>query len=239
MTIHFNNKSSHTAVLTVDDDEQMFLRPFETATVVRKDSDVIKTVVKCNGESAVSKEKFNSKSIVKTTVYHLEIETEYFFSGISEGEIFTISHERIRFSRNAAYNRLFLFATNASYHSEAHKVISEKKIKKAFNKPRLMDIFIFDLLFASPGLSVVLLVVGISLTFIWGKRLAFVYFPIAYLFLVSFNWLIGRLVEVVFKRAFKVDDEKKEFYSYFGNEFIKNYYSNTERTPFVGEIEID
>ena len=166
------------------------------------------------------------------------IETEYHFSGVFDGAVFTIIREKIRFSLNATYDRLFLQAANVSYHSETHKVVSEEEIKKVFNKSRLFD-FIFDTFMASPGLIIILLLAGISLTFIWGWRIAVIYFPLAFLFIGALNWLTDKIGEMIGKKAFKMEDEKTDFYNYFENDFINNYYSDINRTPFMGNVETD
>lgn len=227
MTVYFTNRCRHIIILNIDNGKPVFLQPFETKPIARNDSDVIKVLAKRDCESTK-----------KSSMYHLVIETEYLFSGVSDGAAFTITREKIRFSLKASYDRLFLWATNANYLSETHKILAEDKIKKAFDKSRLVD-FIFDTVILSPKLIIVFLLAGISLTFIWGWRIAVVYFPLAFLFIGALNWIIDKFWRVIGKKAFKMEDEKTEFYKYFGNDFIKSYYSDMNRTPFMGKVEID
>lgn len=227
MTVYFTNHCRHIVILIIDDGEPVFLQPFETKPIARNDSDVIKILAKRDCES-----------IKKSSMYHLVIETEYLFSVVSEGAAFTINREKIRFSLMAYYDRLFLWTTNVKYVSETYKILAEDKIKKTFDKSQLFE-FIFDAVMASPGLIIVLLLVGISLTFIWGWRIAVVYFPLAFLFIGALNWLTDKLWNLIGEKAFKMEDEKMEFYRYFENDFIKNYYSDIERTPFMGKVEIN
>lgn len=227
MTVYFTNHCKRMIILNIDDGESIFLQPFETKSICRKDSDVIKILAKCDCESAK-----------KSSIYHLVIETEYLFSGVSDGATVAITREKIRFSLRASYSRLFLRATNTNCLSETHRVVAEDKIKKMFNKSLRND-FIFDSLMASLKLILVLLLVGISLTSIWGWRIAVIYFPLAALFVCTLNWLNNKLCRRIEKKAFKIEDEKTEFYNFFENDFIKNYYSDMNRTPFMGKIEDD
>jgi hypothetical protein len=38
---------------------------------------------------------------------------------------------------------------------------------------------------------------------------------------------------VIFKKAFKLDDDKTEFYRFFEKEYIEKYYSNPGSKSFV------
>ena len=227
MVVYFTNRCRHIIILNVDDGELVLLQPFETKSITRNDSDVIKVLLKRDCESTK-----------KSSIYHLVIETQYLFSNTFNGATFTITREKIRFSLNASYDRLFLCATNANYLSETHKILAEDKIKKAFAKSRRFE-FVFDAVMASPVLVIVLLLAGISLTFIWGWRIAIVYFPLAFLFIGALNWMIEKFWRVIGKKTFKIDDEKTEFYKYFESDFIKNYYADVNRTPFMGKVETD
>lgn len=227
MTVYFANRCRHIIILNIDDYYPVSLQPFETKPIYLKDSDTITVLV-----------KRNCKSTKKSSIYHLVIETKYLFSSVSDGIVFSITREKIRFSPIASYDRLFLWSMNASCLSEFHKVVTEEEIKKKFNRTRLND-FIFDSFMSSPGLIVILLLVGISLTFIWGWHIAVIYFPLALVFIGSLNWLINKFWNTLGKVAFKMEDEKEAFYSYFNDEFIKSYYSNGARTPYMGNVEID
>lgn len=230
MTIYFVNHSRHILVLNIDDGEPIFLQPFETMPIVRKESDTIVVSLKRNCESYAEKRK---------TIYHLILETKYCFSGVYDGEAFTISREKIQFSLNAYYDRLFLFASNATYLSENHRVFGEEKVKKTFSKVGLSDL-LFDTFIFSPGALIVLIIIGIVLTLNWGWKFAIVYFPLALVGAVIITRLISGSVDVIGNKVFNIEDEKKEFYSYFLNDYIKNYYSNSQRTPFYkGKIEIN
>lgn len=227
MTVYFTNRCRHIVILNIDDGKPVFLQPFETKPITRNDSNVIKISAKRDCESTK-----------KSSIYHLVIETEYLFSGVCDRATFTINREKIRFSLSASYDRLFIWTTIANCISETHRIVAEEKIKKVFNKSRLGE-FIFDSIMTSFRLIIILIFVGISLTFIWGWSIAVVYFPLAFLFIGALNWLIDKFWRTIGKKAFKMEDEKTEFYNYFENDFIYNYYSDVSRTPFMGNVETD
>ncbi len=225
MNIYFTNNCSNFIILNIDDGEPVFLQPFEKKLITRNDLDSIKILAKRNCESTK-----------KSAIYHLVIETEYVFSDVSDNTTFIITREKIQFSLNASYDRLFLQSSNAKIISEKHKILAEDKIKKTFKKSRFGE-FVFDTLMFSPALLVALILAGISLTFIWGWIITIIYFPLAFLFVGILNWLIDKLCIAIGKKVLKTEDENIEFYKYFENDFINNYYSNANRTPFMGNIE--
>lgn len=227
MRIYLTNSCKYNIILIIDDNQHILLQPFETKKIIYNGSVNIKFVIKRDCES-----------IKKSSMYHLVVETEYLLSDIPEEATFTITREKIQFSLNAYYDRLFLLTPNAKYISETHKIISEDKIKKAFNKSRFTD-FAFESIILSPGLIAILILIGILLTLIWGWKFAIVYFPLALLFVGILNWLTKKFWDVIGKKAFKMDDDKTEFYKYFSNDFISKYYSNISRVPFMGKVDID
>jgi len=228
MTIHFSNRSGHIVILCVDDREPQILQPFSTISMVRNDSDSVKVSVRRDSESYVSKKAFWS------AMYHLTLETEYIISGISEGEVFNITREKIQFSLNSFYDRLFLFSQNTLYYSETHKVVSEDRMKKAFNRYWRREQFYFEPFGPFHFITFpVFLIVGAFFTFVFGWIAAVVYFPTIYLTLL----MIKKVWDWVFKKGFNMDNEKKEFYSYFNNESILRYYADVNRTPFSGGVE--
>jgi hypothetical protein len=55
--------------------------------------------------------------------------------------------------------------------------------------------------------------------------------------LVTLDWVIEKINQFVFHKAFKMEDEKTEFYHFFEHDFIMKYYSDSEQTPLINEIE--
>lgn len=74
------------------------------------------------------------------------------------------------------------------------------------------------------GLTLVLLFLGIFLSYKINWKISIIYFPIAYIVLVALNWGMDIIGNRVFHKLFKVEDEKTEFYIYFENEFIHSFF---------------
>jgi ABC-type multidrug transport system fused ATPase/permease subunit len=228
MKVCFANHSRHIIAITVDDDSSVLLQPFENIALVRKDSDTIKILAGRNCES-----------MKKSATYHLVIETEYIISNITDGMVFNIEREKIRFCIDAFYDRLFLKSSNALILSEKHKVRTEERMKAAFNKSNLIRMFLTGPLESLTELFVLMLIAGIVLAFFLGWKFFVGYFSISYLILIVFNFLLDKFCETIFKKVFKTKHKKKEFYDYFEEEFIRNYYADANRIPFIGSVEIN
>ena len=55
---------------------------------------------------------------------------------------------------------------------------------------------------------------------------AVAFFPFYYIFWVGLEFFTEKTADVIFKKAFKVDNDKEEFYRFFEKEYIEKYYSN-------------
>ena len=229
MNITFINGCNHEIALKIDDTVSVCLQPRETTSVTRQDAETMKLTV-CR----------TSESVKIKSVYHLVIETEYVFFNVSDNETFYITREKIRFSLNASYDRLFVQPSIAATEkiSENYRIPDEEQMKRIFAK-EMRGNFIFDTIWAFLALIIFLTGIGIRLTSLFGWKVALVYFPLAILFVIALNLLIDKLWRGASKKVFKVDDDKTEFYRYFENEFITDYYSNADRTPYMGHIETD
>lgn len=229
MNITFINSCNHSIALKIDDTVSVCLQPRETTSVTRQDAETMKLTA-CR----------TSESVKIKSVYHLVIETEYVFFNVSANDTFYITREKIQFSPNASYDRLFVQPSIAATEkiSENHRISAEEQMKRIFAKEMRGD-FIFDTFLFSSTLIIFLTGIGIRLTSLFGWKVALVYFPLEILFVVALNLLIDKLWRGVSKKVFKVDDDKTEFYRYFENEFITDYYSNADRTPYMGHIETD
>lgn len=227
MTVSFTNHCRYVILLDIDGGESITVCPFETRSVIRPSEKDMRVLVKRDRES--KKESY---------MYHLILETEYLFTQVPDGAAFTVSREKIQFSLIATYDRLFINCDDAVAVSESHKVLSEEPMKKAFKKSRVTD-FLLESLLSSIGLIIVLLLVGISLTFIGGWKIAAIYFPLAVLLLLLINWIIDKGTNKAVNRLFQTEDETADFYHYFENDFIQSYYSDVNRVPYKGTIEIN
>lgn len=226
MNITFKNQCNHFVVINIDDTEPMLLHPFETKTISRKGCDIVKIRANRNSESRRSEYTFD-----------LVVETEYIFSEVANNAVFTIIREKIRFSENATYDRIFVSSQNAQKETENYRILSEDEIKKAFKKEEHSLLFLDVIL--EPKLTILLIVVGLAILLNFGWKIAVLYIPFAVVFLLSYIRLADKAAEVIsvkaFNKLFKRNDktEKKEFYEYFENDYITAYYASPNRTPWT------
>lgn len=169
----------------------------------------------------------------------LNIETVYNCESINDDSTFVITREKSRIGSNVYFERLLVSLNHEECNLESCDIPDEIMIKRLFNKRKLFRFFFVDPLEYLCGLAVVLVIVGVILSYVFGWKCAVVYFPVSYLLLLTINWCIEKMCNVIFKKGFRMDDDKTEFYSFFENDFITNYYSNPNREPYMGEIEID
>lgn len=233
MTVYFNNHTRHIVIINTDDGESIFLQPYETIPIVRNDSDVIKVLVKRNCDSYIY------KHVMKSPMYHLVIESEIIFSGVSDGEVFNISREKIQFDLQSYYDRLFVLPNNAVNYTETHKIVAAEKIKTAYKKSHLRYIILFVPLEYTPMAVFWVFIGSIVTKVIWGWTVSIIFFLTAYLILIFLNVFLASLTNKILKKLFKFNSPDKDFYNYFENEYIKNYYADTKREPFFGNIEIN
>lgn len=219
MKILFNNHNHFPVIIKVNDSPFITLQPNETKSV-EVFSDCLKVLLKHSYESYMPK---------GWKVYNLVINSEYTISNFTENEVFHINREKIRFDTNVVYDRLFIASQNSTVLSETHKVSSEEKMKKHFAKSKRLDRFIIEPIEQSTGLTVVLIIAGIIISYFIGIKFALIYFPAVYIFLVLLNWCIDKFVNT----TLKLDESTEKFYSYFKSDFIKEYFENSDRKSLI------
>lgn len=228
MNINFLNYCSHTVIIKIQFETLIEIPPYRLVPVDINKSNSLMLYVRCDGTSYAKEGK-----------YFLSIQTNYSFDNVKDGETFKITREKVRVDPEVYYERLFLIAEKSICLSESHFVIDSDKIKKKIKKSRLIKFLIISPLECLTGLFLALLAIGILLLCNWGWKIAVIYFPCAYGFLILINWLIEKILKLVFNKRLKIDDDKEELYCYLNSEQIMKYYSNPNRTPFMGEIEIN
>ncbi len=213
--------------LCVDNEMSFIIKPYEVKDVVFSIKKYINILLSPTE---------NSK--IKTDKFYIVLKTNYTCSNICEDKEFIITREKICFAYNAFYERLFLSDNDGNCLLKLIAVKDEENLKKCFSKTRKLKLLLygpFETFLLEP---VFYIIIGVVLAFIWGWRIAVVYFPCVYLFLVLFNWFTQTIVEHFFKKTCKFDI-KRDFYEYLDTEYIMKYYSNPNRTPFVGKVEIN
>ena len=169
--------------------------------------------------------------------YVLSIETKYCFDNLNENVIFTITREKIRVGADVYFERLFIIPDKDICFIEEFSVPDAEEMKKLFKKKRRKQILLIRPLEYFTGLVLISLV----LFFFALKRIGLIYtilcYMCVYIFMVCLSCIVEWFWNAVFKKVFKAKSEKDKFYNYFDNSFIFNYYSNSNREPFIGEVE--
>ena len=235
MIINLVNNSSITTIVKIEDLPEKVIQPYESISIELGILDNFKLIIAHNYESSSKKN------------YNLVLESKYRISEVIDGEVFYITREKINVSYLINYDRFFLASTKSRCTLENNNVIGEKNIKKEYTKDFWKENLIFELIFNVYPIIIflVLCYYGISISKILGLVFALIYFPISYLLVVSFVWIIRYVVAMIFKplNDGKIENadiylKKKYFYKYFEEDFIKNYYSLPLREPFIpGKIE--
>ena len=91
---------------------------------------------------------------------------------------------------------------------------------------------IFNMIFYYK-LSVIVIGVSILLINLYDFKWAVAFFPAYYIFWVGLGFFTEKTADVIFKKAFKLDDDKTEFYRFFEKEYIEKYYSNPGSKSFA------
>ena len=159
--------------------------------------------------------------------------------GITDGDTFFLSHEKIRAAQEIYYDKIFLKSLKKDdIFPSNHVIYAEDKVKKEYKREKLLDILFWNWFIEWTGGVLVLGILGIILTIKFGWRIGVIYFPASYLSLVLFSYFLDVIVKKFFKKCLHFD-EKEDFYSYFECDFLNYYYSQSSREPFLGEIETD
>ena len=228
MYINFVNLCSQNVIVNIHSGECIKIPQKHTVRLQYKNSDEIKISVRCEKSSYVKKSKYNF--VIKTT---------YIFQNEYDDIILEITREKVRVENYIYYDRLFLATDKYTLLPESYAVCEQEVLKKYFRNSQMLDAFILAPIFTGTKLFFALLLFGIVFTRYFGWKFAMFYFPISYLFVVIIGLVSEKFADLFFKKAFNGVDDKAEFYNFFENNFIKEYYSNPNRTPYHGEIEIN
>ena len=215
MQITFYNDCDYVVNLSVECESIIIMQPRDKAVVNCEKNDIHVCV------------KRNSVSYKKKNKYTLVLETQYQFVNVHNNDLFRITYGKERIEGNVYYDRLFLDSDNAMCTMELHNVLGDEEIKKKYNKSQKRY-----RLFISPfenltGLVILLTILGIILGNKLGGIFLIIYVPVAYIFLLFIDWFMEKIIQLIFGKISKLKDEKTEFYEFFENEYIINFYSNS------------
>ena len=217
MTIFFHNRCSREVKLSLNGMESFCLRPYEEIPVERNTFNDITVSVSHYDESHVTEHKF------KGPLYTLVIQTTYGFCNVADGEIFYITHEKIRVDPIIEYDRMV-------YGEDLLK----EKFKKDWRSSRRFELLIGPAFFT--GIDMLVLGALTALLFGWeiGIKTAVIGFPVLYFLWIAIEYLVDR----VWKKATK-ENEIARFEEHFTSEFIQDYFTNPHRKAYDGKMETD
>lgn len=227
MRVEFINNCSRHISLTVEE-KNIIISPSHSICVEGLSSTKFSFAIKCKEKSRCHKGN-----------YIISIESSYDCYNSKERPTLVITREQTRIDLNVYFERLLVSSDTLESNLTSYTVPDEIAIKRLFNTNKLLRFLLIDPLEYSTGFVVILIVVGVVLSYIYGWKCAVLYFPISYLLLLTINWFSEKFCNVVFKKVFKLDTDKTQFYSFFENDYIARYYADLGREPFMGEIEVD
>lgn len=230
MNIIFYNECKYVVFVGVNLEKPVAIQPYGTMSIECRDSENLDVLVKRDIISYARKRK-----------YTFVIETQYKFANVNNNERFRIVRENIRAEYKIYLERLFLIADKAELISQSYNVLGTEEIERRYRKYCIRDFLLTNAFWNAPFLITGLLLLGIVLTFVFGWKLALIYFPILYAVAVILAWLNSKIDVFIDKKIFKNEDdtERSVLDHYLKSENIAKYYLNPERTPYEGEIEIN
>lgn len=214
MNITFSNDCEYVVHLSMESGDRNKIQPHS------------RVVVNCENNESFICIKRNVLSFKKKNKYTLVLETQYKITNIHDNDTFRITHEKVCVEGNVYYDNLLLNSETAICTMTANTVLGEEEIKKKFHKSQIRYNLFISPLECLTGLTILLIILGIALGCKFGGKLLTIYCPVAYLFLIALNWVIEKINQFIFYKAFKMEDEKTEFYHFFEHEFIMKYYSD-------------
>lgn len=231
MQIYFDNKSKHACLCSVGG-KQFVIPPMTNMPVDCAD---------LNSLSISVKPEINKcciKSFTKTK-YYAAIESQYTFDNICDGDIFTVSYEKIRFSSlTVYYERFFISAGKAVLKAEKNEVSNKEEIESTYLKnkkhEKMRNLLWWEPVTSSLILGSFLIWIGVISTSEYGGMATAAFFLALYLFFVLAGYIGNFIGEKIFKNDAK---EKSLLFNCLTDEFIRDYYSSPNRRPFDSEFE--
>ncbi|MBQ3017306.1 MAG: hypothetical protein IJD79_11040 [Clostridia bacterium] len=180
----------------------------------------------------------HNKTKFKNNLLYISLVSNYRYVWIGEYCEFTITREKLRFSSNAIYERMFLGSENACFAGVSYAAKGVKSIDDLYRSYNIVKALLFAPFDDLIGGTASLFFIGLCLSFAFGWRFALIYFPIAYLVTVAISFFTQNLVNSSVKRKFGFD-EVRDFQEYLDPAYISAYYMMPNRKPFLGKIDRD
>lgn len=228
MYIMLINRSRQTIQYTTDNKTKELIGPGARKAVNCPESGLLRIRVQNARPSRTRKPGW-----LEDLIYELVFISDYRVSGLEDGDIVCLTRERIRVSKFAAYDRIFLQAAATATVAEQHRIASLARMKAVYWRERL----IFGLFRFTADLMVYttwgswLLSIGVGLVFGW--KIAGDYF-LAITAIIIVGIVFEELLDRVFEgRQYKQSNVRVNM----RQTFIAKYYSAPQRIPYEGEIE--
>lgn len=224
MILRFRNKCKYSVEINILDGTKTEIAPHKSIEIENEGGTMQISIT------------LNKNNCIKNDLFHIVIVSNYVLSDISDFDEFVITREKIRFSYNAFYERLYLTSTGcAKCVSETNLAKNSSDVEKMFNKNYTMKTLLAAP-FYHPKLTLASTFVGCALTVVFSWKFALVYFPAVYFMTVLLTWLGKSVVEDCYKNRFGLD-EKSDLNRYVDPNYISAYYNNPDRKPFLGRID--
>lgn len=234
MIFNFINNSSQTVdVLLNNDSKSRRILPYESIFWETADDNILKVILKQNKMSYFYITNSHHK-------YCLLIATTYVIKNICNGMKFEITREKTEFIYGVLYDRFFINPSSGMISNETYSIIGEMEIKKIYNHNRIKDILLTDPFVTNLSCVFWIPVISAILCWIFGWRYFILFACALWIFTVFINWVESKIVDTVFNKLFRKKSDKREFYEFFTERYISDYYSKPydyRSKNAVGDIE--
>lgn len=226
LSVQFINYCNYTVRVIIDDIQIIVIEPHKTAQIEHPQINKITVSVCTNNMKLKNKGK-----------YTLIIDAIYNFKDSTSCTVFSITYEKIRVNSIIYYARLFLTGNVPYTCTEEFSVAHKKQIKRNFLISKFLTFLFIQPFENFPALVILSTVISVAASHFYGWKYFLLLLCILYIFIIALVGIVNILINLIFNKN-KIPDKTKEFFSYFESENIKKYYSNSDRIPFMGEIEI-
>lgn len=168
----------------------------------------------------------SNNSNYKNGFYYLNIRTEINIVTIPEDCVFTITLAKVDTGTN-----IYLITPKISTNQNCDlkmkfSVLNKEDIKKHAVKTKRRQIFFTDIFEYAQGELLLAILIGVAIFYFLGWKIGLIYLFFAYWILVIWNYLTNKSVNFIFKKAFKMDDEKSQLIKFLNDEFLLEYLGN-------------
>ncbi len=217
----FINNSTQEVIVNIGE-KVLNLMPSQKITLETDPIERISIAVRCNQSSYVESGRF------KPTKYHLVIQTDYYFSGISNDEVFIVTYEQIKADSDndlghVLYEKAFLISEAHQPRFMDYRILSEDIVKKSyyrdFKQMRIFEFFIGTAVLSGIDAVVIGSLVSKFKGIDAGLKIGGISFIVIYLLHILGEWI----ADVFWKKATK-QNHIAEFEKCFTDSFMHEVF---------------